>query len=171
MLIRAGFTLCGERVFDDFEDSELFVGDPPRLKPTQGIVWARVGEEKEDGWRGENFKPADASLGDVLNGRQGRFYLRVYDDKTQLVDSGEFRCCKALQEIRVNGKPYSRAMLLAPSPDGHATTTLQFVGVDRASIRPGPNNNNPYAIIREDGSIEVAPYPDGDERPGHYVLN
>ena len=162
-LTRTGFALCGERVFDDSGNGELFVGAPPQLKPAPGIVWARVGEAKEGGRRGENFKPADESLGDVLNGRQCRFYVRVYDDETKLVDSGEFRYCKDLQQIRVNDQPYSRNMLLAPSSGGHAATTLQFVGVDKANIHPGSNHNNPHAIIREDRIVEIAPRPDGDE--------
>ncbi len=68
-LTTTGFELDGDRVFDDCEDGELFVGAPPSLCPTSDIVWARIGEEREDGWKGENFKPADQSLVEVLNGR------------------------------------------------------------------------------------------------------
>ena len=68
----AGFELCGKHLFDDSEEGELFATYPPQIKLAPGTVWARVGEELRNGW-GENFKPADRLLGDVLGGRQGRF--------------------------------------------------------------------------------------------------
>lgn len=77
-LTKSWFELSGESLFDDSDEGELFVGDPPELKPRQGIVWVRVGEEKKGDWKGESFKRGVKSLEDVLNGRQGRFYVRVY---------------------------------------------------------------------------------------------
>ena len=165
-LTRAGFELCGERLFDDSEQGELFVGAPPVLKPRPGIVWARVGEEGQSGgWSGENFKPANKSLENVLNGRQGRFYVRVYDGKRSLADSGEFRYCKDLREIRVNGEPYSRDMLLAPSAGGHSSVRLQFVGANGVGIRPDPQQpDNPHAVVGSDGVVTIAPHPEGNEK-------
>ena len=160
-LIQAGFELSGRRLFDDSDDGELFVGSPPDLKTAPGIIWVRVGEEKEDGWQGDNFKTTEKSLADVLNGRQGRFYVRVYDDAPKLVDSGEFRYCENLREVRVNDEPYSQDMLLIPSSHGHITTTLQFVGINGSKIYL-ESNNNPHATIGNDGVIEIAPSPDGD---------
>ena len=119
-LTTIGFELSGASVFDDCEDGELFVGAPPRLCPSSGIVWARIGEEREGGWKGENFKPAEQSLAEVLNGRQGRFFVRVYDDGAKLLDSGEFRYLRDLREIRVNGEPYSANTLFVPSSAGYS---------------------------------------------------
>ena len=161
-LTQTGFQLSGNCVFDDSEDGEFFVGTPPVLEPKPGITWARVGEEKKDGWLGENFKPADKSLGGVMNRRQGRFFLRVYNEEI-MVDSGEFRYCKDLCEIRVNDQPYSRDMLLAPPSDGHSSISLHFVGTDGNTIHPVLEKNNPYAIIGANGVITVDPNPNGDE--------
>ena len=156
---RAGFELSGKCLFDDSDHGKLFVGSPPHLETAPGIIWARGGEEKEGGWQGENFKTAEKSLADFLNGRQGRFFVRVYDDASTLVDSDEFRYCENLREIRVNGEPYSHNMLLLPSSDGHMTATLQFIGINGSNIHP-ESNNNPHAAIRKDGTIEIAPSPD-----------
>ena len=122
-----------------------------------------MGEEKTGGWPGENFKPADKSLANVLDGRQGRFFVRVYDEETKLIDSQEFRYCSVLSEIRVNGEPYTQETVLPPPSDGHAPTTLQFVGTDGDLIHPVLNVINHYTTMAADGGITVDPNPNGDE--------
>ena len=136
-LTQSGFNLIGESVFDDSEDGKLFVGDVPKLHPASKVVWARVGEEGEDServWKGANFKPVEESLAAVLNGRQGRFFIRVYDADTKLLDSGEFRYLRDLREIRINGEPYTANTLLAPPLAGHPPAKLQFVGAGDTTI-------------------------------------
>lgn len=161
-LTQNGFQLSGKCIIDDSEDGKLFVGAPPVLEPKSGITWARVGEENKFGWPGENFKPAVRSLEEVMGQRQGRFFLRVYDDKT-MVDSGEFRYCENLHEIQVNGQPYLREILLPPSSDGHSLTLLHFVGIDGNTIHPMLHKNNPYAAVAPDGIVTVEPCQEGDE--------
>ncbi len=165
-LTPTGFELEGTRIFDDSEDGELFVDTVPRVKPASGIVWARVGEERQRGWSGENFRPDDKSLKKVLNGRQRRFYVRVYDDAPKLMDSGEFRYYADLQDIQVNGVSYSQDMLLLPTSDGHSPTRLQFIARNGELIsqdRLELKGNNPHAAITPDGVLTIAPHPDGDE--------
>ena len=162
-LARTGFELKGRCIYDDSEEGDLFVGAAPVLKPADGVVWARVGEEAHSGWQGQNFRPAEKSLRDVLGRRQGRFYVRVYDESVELVDSGEFRYCADLQEIQVNGESYSRDMILAPSPDGHSQTTLQFVDTRGSAIPAHLKEDSTHILVRPDGVMDVAPHPDGDE--------
>ena len=162
-LTQTGFVLEGERLHDDSEDGDLFVGDALTLKPAEGIVWARVGGEATNAWPGENFNPADRTLGGVLGNRQGRFYIRVYDESVSLADSGEFRYCADLQEIRVKGESYSQDMLLAPSLDGHSEATLQFVDVQGATIQPKLKVENPHVDVAPDGTALLAPHPECDE--------
>ena len=162
-LTQTGVQLSGTCIFDDSKDSDLFVGTVPTLHSASGIIWARMGKEKKGGWSGENFKPAEKSLADVLNGRQGRFFLRVYDEETKLMDSQEFRYCSVLSEILVNGEQYTQDMLLPPPSDGHAPTTLQFVGTDGNTIHPVLNKDNFYTTMGADGVITVDPNPNGDE--------
>ena len=161
-LTKSGFDLTGEGVFDDSEDGELFVGTAPKLIPASGVVWARSGEEKKGGWKGENFKPDGRSLAEVLNGRQGRFFVRVYDAEPKLLDSGEFRYLRDLREIQVNGESYSANTLLVPPSTGHPETKLQFVDAGGATIRPKLETLSPYATVQPQGTVVVKPHIDGD---------
>ena len=160
-LTASGFKLTGERVFDDSEDGKLFVGDVPELKASLGVIWARVGEEKKNGWKGVNFKPEKQSLAGALSERQGRFFIRVYDGETKLQDSGQFRYLRNLKEIRVNGESYTEQTLFAPSPTGHPSTKLRFVGRDDACVFPALPVESRYAVA-EDGGLLLKPHPDGD---------
>ncbi|MCY4474064.1 MAG: ribosomal protein L13e [Chloroflexi bacterium] len=148
--------LNGSRVFDDSDDGELFVKNPPDLICDPSVVWARIGEEKQDGWAGTNFKPAERNLANVLGGRQGRFFLRVYDEFGSMVDSGNFRYFAELNEIQVNGKPYLSDTLLPPKPDGHPPASIRFVGRDNITIRPVPATDYPQATVAHDGMVTVA---------------
>ena len=157
-----GFELRGTRVFDDSGEGDLFVATPPRLTPAERVVWARVGEESMHGWEGRNFRPSEIGLAEVLNGRQGRFFLRVYDELGAMLDGDQFRYLRGLREIRVNGEPYSENTLLVPPATGHPPTTVRFIGVDglrvRSTLRPG-------AAPVEDGKdgLIVEARPDADE--------
>ena len=165
VLTQSGFGLTGESVFDESEDGTLFVGDVPKLHPASNVVWARVGEEGEEsesGWRGANFKPAEESLAAVLSGRQGRFFIRVYDADTKRLDSGEFRYLRDLREIRINGEPYTANTLLAPLSAGHSSAKLQFIGVDGASFHPRSVTGNIHANLQPEGIVIVAPHQEGD---------
>ena len=149
---QAALSLFGERAFDNSDHGELFVGSVPTLEPATGVVWARVGEESENGWKGENFKPAERSLADVLNGRQGRLFVRVFDGESKLLDSDEFRYRRDLREIRINGKPYSANTILVPPPTGHSPTELQFVGADGATIQPVVATGGNHTTVQVGGA-------------------
>lgn len=159
-LTPSGFELKGEIVFDSSFDGKLYVGAPPELKPSSGVTWARIGEESEDGWKGENFKPTERSLKDVLKGREGRFFVRVYDRKG-LRDSGQFRYLRGLREIRVDGEPYSPNTILVPSSAGYSTAEVHFVCTDAAPIHL--ESAGPHWSTTEERTIEVEPHPQGDK--------
>lgn len=161
-LAKSRFELTGERVHDDSKDGDLFVGAVPSLKSFPDLDWARVGEEAENGWKGENFKPAaEGSLSKILNGRQGRFFVRVYDSNTKLRDSGQFRYLRDLKEIKVNGERYAENMLLIPPSIGHPTTKVRFIGIDGAAIRPILSSEATRAKEQKN-ELVVEPHPDGD---------
>ena len=162
LLTQSSFALSGNRVFDDSEEGALFGGSVPELRPVSEVVQARVGEEREDGWEGENFRPAERTLAQVLDGRQGRFFVRVYDDDSKLLDSDEFRYCADLREILVDGAPYSETSLLVPSSTGHSPTEVQFIGVEGELVHPQLETDESRAAVRADGTVVVEPHPDGD---------
>ncbi len=152
------FSIEGQRIFDDSDEGDLFGGQPPSFNASANVLWARVGEEQPDGWA-KNFKPQEAGLSDVLDGRQGRFFVRAYDSEGRLLDSVQFRYLRALKGIQVNGAPYCQHTLLLPDPTGHPVAKVQFTGnakVDISDISSG-------AASSEGDTLEAQPTPDGDD--------
>ena len=164
ILTSEGFVLQGKRVMDDSPDGDLFVGFPPTLNPAQGIAYAQIGEERPGGWKSGNFNPADDSLEKILDGRQGRFFVRVYNDEASLVDSDEFRYFSDLIEILVNGERYAPDIPMIPPPKGHPPAILQFMGTDGIVLHPKLKNDNPRVTSGQDGMIKIEPScPESDE--------
>lgn len=158
--VASGIELDGRRVFDDSDEGDLFVGNAPSLRSSPKIVWARVGEETERGW-GQDFLPHAQSISDVLDGRQGRFFLRVYDSEVRLLDSTAFRYLRNLQRIRVNGTDYSRDSVVVPTSSGHSATEVRFVGADGSTIVPILQTGVSQAAAPS-GALVVPPNPDAD---------
>ena len=152
--------LAGKQVFDNSNDGPLFVGDYPTLESSPEIEWARVGEETERGW-GQNFRPRERSLQEVLAGREGRFFLRVYDSAITLRDSVAFRYVHDLTRIEIDGAEYAQGTLLLPIKSGYAHTEVRFIGGDgstRCPVLP-PQANQAMA---PSGVIDVPPRPNAD---------
>ena len=159
-LSATGVELTGQRVFENSGDGELFVGDPPTLEPSPGIEWARVGEEAENGW-GQNFVLHEEALPEVLGGRDGRFFLRVYDSEVRLLDSAEFRCLRSLRKIQINGAEYTEHTALVPTATGYPPTEIRLIGADGATLPAVLPPKAPQAEVRS-GAIKVPPHPDAD---------
>ncbi len=159
-LAATGIELIGRRIFDDSDDGELFVANPPSLKPSPGIEWARVGEETENGW-GQNFVAHEKALPEVLGDRDGRFFLRVYDSEVKLLDSAAFRCLRNLRQIHVNGAEYTEHTALVPTSTGYPPTEILLIGTDGSTLSAmlppeAPQSETPS------GAIKVPPSPDAD---------
>ena len=126
--------LDGDRVFDESEQGELFVGEPPALKAV-GMAFVRVGEEGKQGW-GESFAlDGERSLADVLDGREGRFFVRVYREGTGMeADSVQFRYLGDLREIRMKGEAYAADTVLLPTTRGNAAVDVRIVAAERTGV-------------------------------------
>ena len=126
--------LVGERVFDESEQGELFVGEPPEMK-ARGMAWARVGEEGKQGW-GETYRlDGRRSLEEVLDGRQGWFFVRVYREGSGVaVDSVQFRYLADLRAIRLAGEAYTADTVLMPTPRGYPTVDIEIVGAGDSGV-------------------------------------
>ena len=160
-LMHPQIALEGKTVFDDSEEGILFGGsDPPRLRLKGGVVWARVGEESSNGW-GRNFKPTEQMLAEVLDRREGRFFLRIFDKTSSRSDSCQFRYKRDLKEIRVNDDTYTEHTILAPSSTGHHPATVRFIGTDGAVIVPSLPTGTTRAHVTN-GCLIADPHPDGD---------
>ncbi len=156
-----GFTLNGVRAFDDSADGDLF-RTIPSLSLASGAREVRVGSEGERWWPGETFDPEEKSLEDVLGDRQGRFYVRVYDD-SGLRDTGQFRLLRELRGVRVDGKEYTRDTVLLPGRTGHRDVTVELLVADEGrvravqSVRCRPDPGDEQAVCR-------TPTPSGEVR-------
>ena len=159
-LVATGIELGGRHICDDSDDEGLFVGDAPTLEPSPEIQWARVGEETGNGW-GQNFRPHEQPLPDVLAGREGRFFLRVYNAEVRMLDSMTFRYMRDLRQIQVDGNEYAQDTMLAPTPRGYLATKVCFIGANGFTLFP---ELPPRALqyITSSGAIEVPPRPDAD---------
>ncbi len=121
-----------------------------------------MGEEGENGWNGRNFQPAQCNLAEVMGARQGRFFLRVYDEQGAMLDGAQFRYLRDLREIQVNGEPYSHDTLLVPSAAGYPPTAVRFMGVDGSPIHASPLPGT-AAVVDEMGGLIAALCPEADE--------
>ena len=138
--------LDGDRVFDDSDQGEMFVGKPPVLE-APGMAVARVGEEGKDGW-GETFGLNQRSLADVLAGREGWFFVRVYREGAGVeADSVHFRYMARLREIRLDGEAYAPDTVLLPRLRGHATVDVEIVW---------DGGGGAVVAVTTDGSQELA---------------
>ncbi len=159
-----GIELEGSRVFDDSDQGDLFVGDPPSLKLPLNIKWAQVGEEAGTGtgW-GKSFKPDNGSLSSVMNGRTGYFFIRVYDSQSKLVDrdSTMFRYLPNLGKILVDGDEYTQDTVILPASTGYSHMEVRFVGADGSTLLPALPSRDSHATVRS-GVIEVMPRPEAD---------
>ncbi len=152
------FSLRGRTVHDDADMGDLYVGDIPQLYDSENwrdIPWMRVGEEGGGTWA-ESFKPVEKQLADVLDNREGWFFLRFYDENTELIHSMDFRYLAGLKKILVGGSPHSRDNIIKPSDNGHIETIVRFVG--EVTVQ-----NRSANITVSDNTASVAPHPDLDE--------
>ena len=145
--------LDGDRVFDDSDQGELFVGDPPVLE-APGMAVARVGEEGKGGW-GETFGLDDGkSLADVLAGREGWFFVRVYrEDAGVETDSVHFRYMADLREIRMDGETYTPNTVLLPRSRGHVTTDVEIVRDPRTVAVAGVTTVSSLELESDGGRV------------------
>ena len=152
-------SLAGNLLFDNSDDGELFVGDPPRLESTQGLLWARVGEERAGGWKGENFRVAEQSMADVLGSRKGRFFLRTYaPGSIVLADSTAFRYWPELEEIQVNGEAFTKDLVLTRAGRASKRVLVRLAGQNGPLV---PEILSKGALFSQ-GSVVVGRTPHAD---------
>ena len=159
--------LSGECFFDDSPHGQLFIGDTPELEFPPDITWVRVGEERQRGWKGENFEILDATfeLEEALKDRQGRFYVRIYDENVDLLDSRDFRYLSNLRKILIDDMPYVPDMSpFNPCPKkGYSPTKMQFFGADNTPPDIKVNDKKHLATEPSEGVVVFNPHPDADK--------
>ena len=158
---RERFSLDGTTVADDANMGELYVGDVPKLDDSEnenwkGVSWIRVGKEGDDKWA-ENFNPNESTLADILQGLEGWFFIRIYDDNVKLIHSMDFRYLAGLEKILVNGEPHCSDNIITPKDNGYTGTVIQFVGDIKAE------SENKDIAINKDNIATIDPLPNLDK--------
>ena len=159
-LSSSAIDLVGERVFDASDRGELFVGRPPVLKAPE-MAWARVGEEGTRGW-GETFRLDEGrSLEDVLDGREGWFFVRVYREGVGAeADSVQFRYLADLRGIRLSGEPYADDNLVLPTAGGHQAVTVGITCAEESEVAVTEASCGTRELEVRDGAVVCPPDPD-----------
>jgi len=161
-----GFEMEGDRLADAHpEAGPLFHGSPPRLRSFRNITYRTVvvGEEGPregtPGWRApaadfEDLRPSIAAR------RAGWFFVRLYDENDDLIDSLDFRFSAELQAIELDAVPP------IPGPDGHSPACFRLVHGEDCEVEPVSTSVDGLFATRKqnDGySIEIPPLPHCDE--------
>lgn len=149
--------LIGDKIFDDSDEGQLYIGNSPKLNAQEGINWIRVGEEvSKHGWA-ENYHCENESLEEVLCDREGYFFLRIYEnteDYRCLIDSTSFRRSHLLRQITVDGKEYTKDTILLPELCGYSTAKIVLFDVNNKIIPP-KNALNAMLDVLDSGEILV----------------
>ncbi len=160
-----GFELEGDRLADAHpEAGPLFHGSPPQLRSLRNITYRTVvvGEEgprdRSTGWRAsaadiEELRPRIAAR------RAGWFFVRLYDENDDWIDSLDFRFSRQLQAIKLDAVPP------IPGPDGHSPARFRLVHGEDCEVEPVSTLVDELFVTRKDDgySIEIPPLPHCDE--------
>ncbi len=148
--------LIGPTISDASQKGNLYVKQPPELMVSNDITWVRVGLEGKTATWGENYEPHKESLAKVLDGREGYFFIRVYDLEGRLVDSDHFRYFSNLKEIRMNGTTYSPDQYILPTEsDGHTPTIIELISNDGEHLHL--RNKEDQKVKSKGGTITLEP--------------
>ena len=153
-----GTTLCDDS--DIAHHGELYISAPPKLSVDPRIGVAVIVEET--GVRAYNkwvqdFQPHNQSIRSALDGREGRFSVRTYQDGT-LHESKPFRYFPNLRRITFDGQPYTTDANMVAFPDKgdgtHQAIELRFVSDNDDLLRP-TSATATSAGVDEPGELQI----------------
>lgn len=124
------------------DGTELYIGEnEPTLGTPNPFSVILIGSVEDSTWH-EVFDPNDSSLSGVMNGREGRFYIRAYDHNKELADSLEFSYLSKLRGITVDRNEIQNRDLIVPSEDGYDTMQVEFLVSQSTDFEVVPVNPN-----------------------------
>jgi hypothetical protein len=174
------FQLVGNEICDASEDKgPLFGEQPPQIQVLSGVKgWNDVGiivvGEEGSGknkWR-DSFTPnvnaqEQTNLNELINGRSGWYFVRIYDKNNDLIESVDFRFLRNLRNIQIQG---SAGCL--PGPAGHQNILVKFLHHPDCKIElEDEDKQHLLDIYREDDqtTIKVPPHIECDQT--NWILN
>jgi len=171
------FEIVGKEIKDDSEDMGPLFKEPPCIRALDKTSWTDVGVivvgkegRGKNRWRTQ-YVP-DVTLienelpQEIAEQRGGWYFLRIYDNCDDLLESMDFRFLMTLDNIRVERSGF------LPGPDGYDDSTICFLHQASCRIKPVDNGiTNNLQIQRESVQtlVTVPPYPDCDK--SHFILS
>lgn len=152
-----GTTLCDDS--DIAHHGKLYIGAPPKLSVDPQIGAAVIVEEtgvRADNKWVQDFQPHNQSIASALDGREGRFSVRTYQDGTRH-ETRTFRYFPSLRHITIDGNPHTENIAAFPDKgDGtHRAIELQFVSNGGGLLRP-TSATATSAGVDEPGELQIA---------------
>ena len=171
------FQLVGNEIFDSSDDmGPLFGEEPPRIKTIDEREWNNVrvvvvGEEGSgrNRWRMQFFPQESAKLqrmpDELTNRRGGWYFVRIYDNNDNLLESIDFRFLIGLKDIRVENHD------CLPSANGYEDVTVRFLYQNGCKVEL-KDEDKQYALeIRRESALTIVivpPKPSCDKT--HWIL-
>ena len=174
------FKLVGNEINDASENrGPLFAEKPPliqTLDETKGwsdVGLIVVGEEGggKNRWH-DSFVPnlnmrEQTTLDELISGRSGWYFLRIYDENDDLMESMDFRFLKNLRDIQIEG-----CASCLPGPTGHENILVKFLYYPDCMVALKDEDKQHLLDIHwenDQTSVNVPPNPDCDKT--NWILN
>jgi len=150
----SGLDLDGHSVQEaDADVGPLFLRDPPLLigRPHATVVVGDEGPSRGSRrWR-KSAERFDDLRTEIQKRGIGWFFLRVYDENEELIDSFDFRYVHDLMNIEVDGGSPM------PASDGHAPAMVRFGHTDSCRVYPAAGQSGLQMETREGETRAVVP--------------
>jgi len=172
------FQLVGREIGDASEEmGPLFGEQPPHIRTIDKKGWSDVGvvvvgEEGggQNRWRMQ-FVPQvgveEQKLPEEIAERRGGWYfVRIYDNNDDLLESMDFRFLCGLKDIRIESSD------CLPGPNGHDNVVVQFLHQTSCEVElMDENERHALEIRRESGQtiVTIPPKPNYDKT--HWILH
>jgi len=171
------FQLVGKEIFDSSEDmGPLFGEEPPLIKTLDKQGWDNVrviviGEEGSgrNRWRTQFFPQKgtiEQRMPDDLTNRQGGWYfIRIYDNDDDLLESMDFRFSAGLKDIQIMNPE------CLPKPNGYEKVIVQFTHQANYKVKPADKNlHRTLSIRREADTTIITIPPNSNCDKSHWIL-
>jgi len=171
------FQLVGKEISDSSEDmGPLFGEKPPCIKTIDEREWGNVGVlvigEEGSGrnrWRTQ-FVPQEGAKeqrmpDELTNRRDGWYFVRIYDQNNNLLESMDFRFIAGLKDIQIMNSE------CLPEPHGYNDIIVQFIHQANCKVeQAGEEIHHALTIRRENDFtiVTIPPKPDYDKT--HWIL-
>ena len=168
MQVKSGgsvFKLIGKEISDLHEDvGPLFCEEPPQIKTFDEQGWDNVrvivlGEEGSgrNRWRTQ-FSPQKGTIeqkipDDLANRKGGWYFIRIYNNDDDLLESMDFRFSVGLKGIQIINPEYF------PKANGYENVIVKFTHEANCKVEPEERQNHNILSIRNENNLTIITVP------------